>query len=153
MCCALSGVADYLQFRRRIHGFEQRVDPNHGRVHLAEAGAARGNYTKSEPGTKEKLIEVAAATAVQGNSAPTTTVPGPAPLPQLSVNSARRFYASTALDPMRMSRDASRIADEIVKHLAGLVDAKVEVRLELRAESTSGVPENVVRTVTENCRT
>jgi len=52
-----------------------------------------------------------------------------------------------------MSRDASRIADEIVQHLAGLVDAKVEVRLELRAEATSGVPDNIVRTVTENCRT
>jgi len=52
-----------------------------------------------------------------------------------------------------MSRDASRIADEIVQHLAGLVDVTVEVRLELRAESTSGVPDNIVRTVTENCRT
>lgn len=66
---------------------------------------------------------------------------------------AKRFYASAALDPMRMSRDASRIAEEIVQHLAGLVDAKVEVRLELRAESAAGVPDNVVRTVTENCRT
>ena len=40
-----------------------------------------------------------------------------------------------------------------MKHLEGLVDAKVEVRLELRAESTSGVPDDVVRTVVENCRT
>ena len=54
----------------------------------------------------------------------------------------RRFYATAALDPMRMSRDASRIADEIVQHLAGLVDTKVEVRIEVRAESTSGVEDS-----------
>jgi hypothetical protein len=33
-----------------------------------------------------------------------------------------------------------------------LPDVNVEARLELRAESSSGVPEKVVRTVTENCR-
>jgi hypothetical protein len=38
-------------------------------------------------------------------------------------------------------------------HLAGLVDAKVTVTLEIQAEIPSGAPENVVRTVTENCRT
>ena len=43
--------------------------------------------------------------------------------------------------------------NELVQHLAGLADAKVEVRLEPRAESTSDVPDNIVRTVTENCRT
>ena len=40
---------------------------------------------------------------------------------------------------MRMLRDASRISDEIVQHLAGLVGVNVEVRLELRAEADSGV--------------
>jgi hypothetical protein len=40
-----------------------------------------------------------------------------------------------------------------VQHLAGLVDAKVTVTLEIQAEIPSGAPENVVRTVTENCRT
>ena len=32
-------------------------------------------------------------------------------------------------------------------------DAKVKISLEILAEIPSGAPENVVRTVTENCRT
>jgi len=37
--------------------------------------------------------------------------------------------------------------------LAGLVGADVTVTLEIAADVHSGVPEKVVRTVTENCRT
>jgi hypothetical protein len=57
------------------------------------------------------------------------------------------------LDPARVGRDASKIADEVVAHLAGLVGAKVEVTLEVEAEIPAGVPDHVVRTVTENART
>ncbi len=52
-----------------------------------------------------------------------------------------------------MGRDAGRIADEVVAHLAGLVGANVSVVLEISADVRNGVPDNVVRTVTENCRT
>jgi len=38
-------------------------------------------------------------------------------------------------------------------HLAGIVGAKVSVTLEIEATVPDGVPENVVRTVTENSRT
>ena len=38
-------------------------------------------------------------------------------------------------------------------HLAGLVGSNVTVTLEIEAEVKSGAPDNVVRTVTENCRT
>jgi hypothetical protein len=57
------------------------------------------------------------------------------------------------LDTARVGRDAGRIAEEVVAHLSGLVGAKVTVTLELQAEIPAGAPENVVRTVTENCRT
>ena len=52
-----------------------------------------------------------------------------------------------------MGRDAGRIADEVIAHLAGLVGSKVTVTMEIEAEVPSGVPDHVVRTVTENCRT
>lgn len=52
-----------------------------------------------------------------------------------------------------MGRDASRVADEVITHLAGLVGAQVKVTLEIEAEVPSGVPEHVVRTVPENSRT
>jgi hypothetical protein len=65
----------------------------------------------------------------------------------------RRFHGSVELDATRVGRDAGRIADEVIAHLAGLVGAKVRVTLEIEAEHAEGVPENVVRTVTENSRT
>ena len=65
----------------------------------------------------------------------------------------RRFHGSVALDPTRVGRDAGRIADEVISHLAGLVGSQVNVTLEVHAEIQEGVPEKVVRTITENCRT
>ena len=65
----------------------------------------------------------------------------------------KRFHGTVNLDPTRVGRDAGRIADEVVAHLAGLVGANVNVTLEISADVQNGVPDNVVRTVTENCRT
>ena len=65
----------------------------------------------------------------------------------------KRFHGSVTLDAARVGRDAGRIADEVIAHLAGLVGSKVTVTLKIEAEVPSGVPEHVVRTVTENCRT
>jgi predicted AAA+ superfamily ATPase len=65
----------------------------------------------------------------------------------------RRFHGTVALDPTRMSRDAGRIAEEVVQHLAGLVGADVTITLEIQAEIDDGIPENVQRIVSENCRT
>jgi len=49
-------------------------------------------------------------------------------------------------------RDAPRIAEEVVAHLVGLVGSEVKVTLEIEAEIPSGVPDHVVRTVTENSK-
>jgi hypothetical protein len=65
----------------------------------------------------------------------------------------RRFHGSARIDATRLSRDVDLIASSVVQHLAGLLDAKVTITLEIEAEIPSGAPDNVVRTVTENCRT
>ncbi len=82
-----------------------------------------------------------------------TTDPVPSPQP-------RRFHGSVKLDPERVGRDAGRIAEEVVAHLAGLVGSEVTVTLEIDArfgeetpDGTGGVPDHIVRAVTENCRT
>ena len=64
-----------------------------------------------------------------------------------------RFHGTVPLDSTRVGRDASRIADEVISHLSGLVGARVTVTLEIAAEVPSGAPDHVVRTVTENSRT
>ncbi|MEQ1890304.1 MAG: Swt1 family HEPN domain-containing protein [Alphaproteobacteria bacterium] len=65
----------------------------------------------------------------------------------------RRYYGTVKLDAARVGRDAGRIADEVIAHLAGLVGTVVTVTLEIEAAVPDGAPDNVVRTVTENART
>jgi predicted AAA+ superfamily ATPase len=65
----------------------------------------------------------------------------------------KRFHGSVQLDATRVGRDAGRIADEIISHLAGQVGAQVTVTLEIAAYLPDGASEQIVRTVTENSRT
>jgi predicted AAA+ superfamily ATPase len=65
----------------------------------------------------------------------------------------RRFHGTATLDPERVGRDASRIAEEVISHLTGLAGANVTVTLEIQAVLPNGAPDNVVRIVTENGRT
>ena len=79
--------------------------------------------------------------------------PGTPPPDTPTATQPVRFHGTVPLDSTRVGRDASRIADEVISHLAGLVGAKVTVNLEISAEVPSGAPDHVVRTVTENSRT
>jgi predicted AAA+ superfamily ATPase len=64
----------------------------------------------------------------------------------------KRFHASVILNPTRVGRDAGQIAEEVIAHLAGLSSARVTVTLEIEAEAPDGVPDEVVRIVSENSR-
>ena len=75
---------------------------------------------------------------------PAGTPPAPQPT---------RFHGTATLDSARVGRDASRIAEEVISHLSGLVGAQVTVTLEIEAEVPEGAPDHVIRTVTENSRT
>ncbi|MHB8555523.1 MAG: hypothetical protein ACYDCB_07700, partial [Candidatus Dormibacteria bacterium] len=65
----------------------------------------------------------------------------------------RRFHATAKLNPLRISRDAAQIAEEIVQRLAGVVDTDVEVTVEIQARTPEGFPSDVVRAVSENGHT
>jgi hypothetical protein len=65
----------------------------------------------------------------------------------------RRYHGAARLEPLRITRDASQIADAIVQHLASLPGARVRITIEIEAEIPDGAPDHVVRTVTENSRT
>ncbi|GAB4329274.1 MAG: Swt1 family HEPN domain-containing protein [Calditrichia bacterium] len=99
------------------------------------------SVTKSETGESETGEPGIPETSVTGAETPPTLQP------------PRRFHGSVLLDPTRVGLHASKIADEVIAHLSGLVGAKVTVTLEIEAEVPNGVPEQVVRTVTENSRT
>jgi len=65
----------------------------------------------------------------------------------------KRFHGTVHLNPERVGRDASRIADEVIANLAGQMGAEVKVTLEIEALLPDGASEQTVRTVTENART
>lgn len=70
--------------------------------------------------------------------------------PEATKPSFKRFHGTVGLDPSRVGRDAGKIADEVIAHLVGLVGAEVSVTLEIEAKLPGGVPDQVVRIVTEN---
>jgi hypothetical protein len=89
-------------------------------------------------------------TAAASGSSTGGTEDGPE---RMSPVQPKRFHGSVVLDSTRVGRDAGRIADEVIAHLAGLVGSTVKVTLEIEAQVPSGAPDNVVRTVTENSLT
>ncbi len=66
---------------------------------------------------------------------------------------AKRYHGSVRLDPTRLGRDASQIAEEVIAHLTGLTGSNVQLTLEIQADIPEGAPEHIVRTVNENSRT
>ena len=62
----------------------------------------------------------------------------------------KSFVGSVKLDGSRVGRDAGRIADEILSHLASLSNAKVSVTMEIEINIPDGVDEKIIRIVSEN---
>jgi hypothetical protein len=122
-----------------------------------------GLLVRPEVALKQHQAETAPSPSGFAESAGGVVVGGPVePVPtggasgapgENKVRRPKRFHGSVSLDPSRVGRDAGRIADEVISHLAGLVGSSVKVTLEIEAEVQAGTPENVVRTVTENSRT
>lgn len=96
-----------------------------------------------EPGSGSNVLQPGGRSSGSGSVTP--VAPEQAKL--------RRFHGMIRLDATRLGRDASKIADEVVTHLNGLLDTSVEVTLEIQADIPDRAPEKVVRDVTENCRT
>ncbi len=65
----------------------------------------------------------------------------------------KRFYGTVRVDPSRVGRDASRIADEVISHLVGQDGAEVTVTIEIDAKLPNEASDQLVRIVTENSRT
>ena len=101
----------------------------------------------------------------EGNEAtvptPVIAPPSPSPdagrtLPEGATPPARkrptRYFGRYETTPLELVKDAQRLADELVLHLAKLSGARVRVRIEIEAEVASGIPEEVARIVRENTR-
>jgi predicted AAA+ superfamily ATPase len=106
------------------------------------------------------VVERGGASLLQPATGTTNPVELPVARPLFSMPTAQedaslphRFYGSVQIDPRRMASDAGKIMEEVVKHLTSLPHATVSITLEIQALLPDGVPAEVVRTVSENCRT
>ena len=84
---------------------------------------------------------------------PPDPAPGPDLIPTPTPHRPKRFYGSVNLDPVRASRDAQNVINEVVQHLSGLSNTSVRVTIDIEAAFADGVPEDVQSILTENCRT
>lgn len=65
----------------------------------------------------------------------------------------RRFHGSVTLSNLKVGSDAGKIAQEVIQHLSALNGVSVRVALEIEADIPDGASDDLVRTITENCRT
>ena len=167
---AISDGVGLLTWSQDSFGYADSFDETAGRyqglrggqnVMLADAHAP-GLVVK--PDVANRQLDAERATPTPGGSpgalpgddtGPTPTPPGGTPQgqPQPTATQPKRFHGTAVLDATRVGRDASRIADEVIAHLVGLVGSTVTVTIEVEAEIPDGAPDHVVRTVTENART
>ncbi|MFN3982362.1 MAG: Swt1 family HEPN domain-containing protein [Caldilinea sp.] len=149
--------------------YAERYDPEQQRYCGLQAGE-RMTITASDAGLlvrpqvaqrqmqAERGATSTTAVAPAGDGVPSTpSTPGdegsPTAPPPVVKQPPRRYYGSITLDPQRVGRDAGRIAEEVIAHLAGLVGARVTVTLDIEVHAPAGVPDKVVSIVAENCRT
>ena len=132
-----------------VDGQSRLVKPDVAAAQIAadevQAGQTTGGTTDGATGTGTPTETGTAGGDADGTQTGSGTKPEKPVL--------RRFHGSVQLDPVRIGRDAGRIAEEVIQHLAGLVGTDVEVTLEIRADIPDGAPDKTVRDVTENCRT
>jgi hypothetical protein len=63
------------------------------------------------------------------------------------------FYMSALLDSTRINRDVQRLVEEVIGHLTSAPGSHLEVTLEVNIKAPDGLPQQIIRTVSENCRT
>jgi predicted AAA+ superfamily ATPase len=108
------------------------------------------------------LVKPSAARAQQVRETPPSPTPGggtppppsgggtPPPPPTPASTRPKSYHGVVTLNAERVGRDAGQVATEVISHLTGLIGADVKVTIEIHAQVPDGVPENVVRIVTEN---
>ena len=64
-----------------------------------------------------------------------------------------RFYGNITLDWTTIAPKTGEIASEIIEHLKSLKNSNVEISLEITGTIPEGIPEDIVRTISENCKT
>jgi predicted AAA+ superfamily ATPase len=158
---AIRDGLDLLTWQSDTFGYAENYDEGAARYRGLRGGQvvslsaeSAGLLVKPELARRQMDAEMPAPAPFPGPDS--RSGPGPDPTPPASPppgRKLRRFHGTVSLDAARVGRDASRIADEVIAHLAGQVGAEVTVNLEIEASLPDGASDQIVRTVTENSRT
>jgi len=159
------GVA-LLTWKTDTFAFAERHDDAAGRYRGLRAGQSvtvtsdgHGLLVRPDVAARQMDAEVSPTPPDAGpGSKVDSGGPGPEPdghgqSPDHPVTSFRRFHGSVRVDSTRVGRDAARIAEEVIAHLVAQAGAEVTVTLEIEARLPNGAADQLIRTVTENCRT
>jgi predicted AAA+ superfamily ATPase len=116
----------------------------------------KGGVARSQLVAESAKVPVGEGSEAVGGGLPGPTTPVTGTVTsgssKLAAAPPKRFHGTVTLDSTRVGLDASRVAEEVIAHLTGLVGAKVTVTLEVEAQIPSGASDQVVRVVTENSR-
>lgn len=104
---------------------------------------------KSSPASPE--VKVVGVPAGSAKPQPGDVKPPSEPVPVSP--KPKHFFGNVQVDAARIGRDVDVLAKEIIQNLAKLPGATVKVTIEIQADTPGGFPDDVVRTVGENCRT
>jgi predicted AAA+ superfamily ATPase len=126
-----------------------------GGQHVNVSADGAGLVVKPEIAAKQLDAETQASWAPSPSSGATGGKPDAGELPPITppAKQLRRFHGTVRVDSSRVGRDAGRIAEEVISHLAGQMGAEVTVTIEIEAKLPNGVSDQLIRTITENSRT
>jgi predicted AAA+ superfamily ATPase len=130
-----------------------------GGKEVALSADSTGLLVKPDVASRQLEAELAGPAPPAGTPSEKPGEPGqppggaPAPGTPAAAQRFKRFHGSVRVDATRVGRDAGRIADEVIAHLAGQMGAEVTVTIEIEARLPNGANDQLVRTVTENGRT
>jgi hypothetical protein len=99
---------------------------------------------------EQSSINTGLSPSATGTATISRTAKETKPLPP-ATKKFRRFYGSVEVDPVRLKRDIGQIADEVMQHLTGL-NAEIKVTMEIQVHAPEGIPDHVLRTISENGR-
>ena len=152
--------------RTREFGYANNVEDNGRYAGLQFESVTGAIYlddqcvlVKPDVAAKQRLAESNAPPYTPDPVPPVPPGPGPGggttpgPGGTQTPSRPKRFYGSVNLNPVRASRDAQDVIDEVVQHLAGQSNSNVTVTIDIQATFGDGVPEDLERILTENCRT
>lgn len=102
-----------------------------------------------DPADPDPEAETPPAARLSGPGAPPEPKRPEPPAPRI----LRRYHGTVNLDPARVGRDASNIAQEVIANLTSQPGARATVTLEIEVTLPNGANEQTIRTITENSRT